>query len=97
MAGGEIGPRALGSVVGLQFHVRVGSMNGTPDRAMGSPRKAPPAQLRSVAWNEDVGDSELDVPGTPRTPRTSTTPGKAVSSAMSVRPSVGEKWQGACC
>lgn len=54
-------------------------MNGTTDRAMESPRKAPPAQLRSVSWNEDVGDSELDVPGTPRTPRTSTTPGKQLT------------------
>ena len=53
-------------------------MNGTAERTIvGSPRKGAPAQLRSVSWNED-GDSELDVPGTPRTPRTSTTPGKAV-------------------
>jgi hypothetical protein len=54
-------------------------MNGTAERAIvGSPRKAAPAQLRSISWNEDGGDNELDVPGTPRTPRTSTTPGKAV-------------------
>ncbi|KAJ9597998.1 hypothetical protein L9F63_026897, partial [Diploptera punctata] len=45
-------------------------MNGTTSTS--SPRKPPPAQLRSVSWSED---SELDVPGTPRTPRTSTTPG----------------------
>lgn len=57
-------------------------MNGTAERAIvGSPRKAAPAQLRSVSWNED-GDSELDVPGTPRTPRTSTTPGKATRTVL---------------
>lgn len=26
-------------------------------------------------WNENTGESELEVVGTPRTPRTSTTPG----------------------
>ncbi|XP_046433401.1 GTP cyclohydrolase 1 isoform X1 [Neodiprion pinetum] len=34
-----------------------------------------PGPLRTVSWNENVEDSELDIPGTPRTPRTSTTPG----------------------
>lgn len=34
-----------------------------------------PAPLRTVSWNEAVEESELDIPGTPRTPRTSTTPG----------------------
>ena len=34
-----------------------------------------PGPLRNVSWSENVEDSELDIPGTPRTPRTSTTPG----------------------
>lgn len=31
--------------------------------------------LRTVSWNENVEESDLEIPGTPRTPRTSTTPG----------------------
>lgn len=34
-----------------------------------------PGPLRTVSWTENVEESNLDVPGTPRTPRTSTTPG----------------------
>lgn len=34
-----------------------------------------PAALRNVSWSENVEDSEIEVPGSPRTPRTSTTPG----------------------
>lgn len=34
-----------------------------------------PTPLRTVSWNENVGETDLDIPGTPRTPRTSTTPG----------------------
>lgn len=34
-----------------------------------------PGPLRNVSWSENVEASELDIPGTPRTPRTSTTPG----------------------
>ncbi|XP_012338754.2 saccharopine dehydrogenase-like oxidoreductase [Apis florea] len=34
-----------------------------------------PGPLRTVSWSENVEESNLDVPGTPRTPRTSTTPG----------------------
>lgn len=34
-----------------------------------------PGPLRNVSWSENVETSELDIPGTPRTPRTSTTPG----------------------
>lgn len=37
-------------------------------------KKGPPAKLRSVSWQENIED-DLEVPGTPRTPRTSTTPG----------------------
>lgn len=34
-----------------------------------------PGPLRAVSWSESVEECNLDVPGTPRTPRTSTTPG----------------------
>lgn len=34
-----------------------------------------PGPLRSVTWSENVDETELEIPGTPRTPRTSTTPG----------------------
>lgn len=34
-----------------------------------------PRPLRTVSWSESVEETELDIPGTPRTPRTSTTPG----------------------
>lgn len=34
-----------------------------------------PVPLRTVSWSENVEEAELDIPGTPRTPRTSTTPG----------------------
>lgn len=34
-----------------------------------------PAPLRTVSWSENVEETDLDIPGTPRTPRTSTTPG----------------------
>lgn len=34
-----------------------------------------PGPLRTVSWSENVEETELDIPGTPRTPRTSTTPG----------------------
>ncbi|XP_071449905.1 GTP cyclohydrolase 1-like isoform X1 [Hetaerina americana] len=32
-------------------------------------------QGRTVSWSESIDESELEVPGTPHTPRTSTTPG----------------------
>lgn len=34
-----------------------------------------PGPLRTVSWSENVEETDLDIPGTPRTPRTSTTPG----------------------
>ena len=46
--------------------------DGEDDRAMVIKKPAP---LRTVSWLDNVEDSNLDVPGTPRTPRTSTTPG----------------------
>lgn len=33
-----------------------------------------PGPLRT--WNENTAESDLEVPGTPRTPRTSKTPGR---------------------
>lgn len=46
--------------------------DGEDDRAMVIKKPGP---LRTVSWSENVEESNLDVPGTPRTPRTSTTPG----------------------
>ncbi|XP_033210501.1 GTP cyclohydrolase 1 [Belonocnema kinseyi] len=46
---------------------------GGKDESTGVIKK--PAALRNVSWSENMEDSEIDVPGTPRTPRTSTTPG----------------------
>lgn len=34
-----------------------------------------PGPLRTVSWNETVSEGDFEIPGTPRTPRTSTTPG----------------------
>ncbi|KAH0948727.1 hypothetical protein HN011_010174 [Eciton burchellii] len=34
-----------------------------------------PVSLRTVSWSENIEETELDIPGTPRTPRTSTTKG----------------------
>lgn len=34
-----------------------------------------PGPLRNVTWSENVDETDLEVPGTPRTPRTSKTPG----------------------
>lgn len=31
---------------------------------------------KQTSWQEDITENDIDVPGTPRTPRTSTTPGK---------------------
>lgn len=41
-----------------------------------------PGPLRTVSWNENVGETDLDIPGTPRTPRTSTTPGRTKLSKL---------------
>lgn len=30
---------------------------------------------RTISWQEEAQETEIDVPGTPKTPRTSTTPG----------------------
>lgn len=32
-------------------------------------------ELRTVSWSESLDENELNVPGTPKGPRTSTTPG----------------------
>ena len=37
-----------------------------------------PLPLRAVSWSDNIEETDLDVPGTPRTPRTSTTKGTAV-------------------
>jgi len=37
-----------------------------------------PLPLRAVSWSDNIEDTDLDVPGTPRTPRTSTTKGIVV-------------------
>lgn len=34
-----------------------------------------PLPLKTVSWSDSIEESDLDVPGTPRTPRTSTTKG----------------------
>lgn len=39
-----------------------------------APRKIPPP-VRTISWSDNVSQEELEIPGTPRTPRTSTTPG----------------------
>lgn len=49
-------------------------MNGSAVEVESEVRKCPPVKLRTVSWQEDV-DTDLEIPGTPRTPRTSTTPG----------------------
>lgn len=54
----------------------ISAMNGKVDNhAVSLPRKIPPP-VRTISWSENVSQEDLDVPGTPRTPRTSTTPGK---------------------
>lgn len=35
-------------------------------------------RLRTVSWQEEVGEADLEIPGTPKTPRTSTTPGRCL-------------------
>ncbi|XP_034936717.1 saccharopine dehydrogenase-like oxidoreductase [Chelonus insularis] len=50
------------------------NMNGTATIIKEDSLKKPPS-LRTVTWSESVDETDLDVPGTPRTPRTSTTPG----------------------
>lgn len=51
-------------------------MNGkVENHAVSLPKKVPPP-VRTVSWSENVSQEDLDVPGTPRTPRTSTTPGE---------------------
>jgi len=40
------------------------------------------ADLRTVSWSESLDESELDVPGTPRGPRTTTTPGTIPSTTL---------------
>lgn len=34
-----------------------------------------PLPLKTISWSDNIEESDLDVPGTPRTPRTSTTKG----------------------
>lgn len=40
-----------------------------------------PLPLRTVSWSDNIEESDLDVPGTPRTPRTSTTKGIAIRNS----------------
>lgn len=44
-------------------------MNGTTEI------KDRPPRLRTVSWQEELSENDNDVPGTPKGPRTSTTPG----------------------
>lgn len=37
-----------------------------------------PLSVRTISWSESMNQDDLEVPGTPRTPRTSTTPGKFI-------------------
>jgi hypothetical protein len=37
---------------------------------------------KSITWHDNIDDSELDVPGTPRTSRTSTTAGRLLQKRM---------------
>lgn len=37
-----------------------------------------PLPLRTVSWSDNIEETDLDVPGTPRTPRTSTTKGTVI-------------------
>lgn len=46
--------------------------DGEDDRAMMIKKPGP---MRTVSWTENVEESSLDVPGTLKSPRTSTTPG----------------------
>ncbi|BES88608.1 GTP cyclohydrolase i [Nesidiocoris tenuis] len=34
-----------------------------------------PGRIRTVSWQEEISENEINVPGSPKTPRTSTTPG----------------------
>lgn len=63
---------------------RASIMNGTTSQCAGKSiaeeekRSQPlvrPAPLRTVSWNETVAAGDFEIPGTPKTPRTSTTPG----------------------
>ncbi|KAK6618950.1 hypothetical protein RUM44_003331 [Polyplax serrata] len=47
---------------------------GSETRATSKARKIP-LSIRTIHWSESMNQDDLDVPGTPRTPRTSTTPG----------------------
>lgn len=45
------------------------------DSALVKMKKIPPP-LRTISWSENVSHEDLEIPGTPKTPRTSTTPGE---------------------
>ncbi|XP_014247860.1 GTP cyclohydrolase 1 isoform X1 [Cimex lectularius] len=46
-------------------------MNGTQGKEV----QLRPPRLRTVSWQEEITEGDNDAPGTPKTPRTSTTPG----------------------
>ncbi|KAL1123818.1 hypothetical protein AAG570_001589 [Ranatra chinensis] len=39
--------------------------------------KPRPPRIRTVSWQEEVAECDIEAPGTPKTPRTSTTPALA--------------------
>jgi GTP cyclohydrolase IA len=39
-------------------------------------------ELRTVSWSESLDEGDLEVPGTPKGPRTSTTPGTELSVTL---------------
>ena len=59
-------------------------MNGTTSKCAAivedetksqKPQQQRPGPLRTVSWNETIAEGDFEIPGTPKTPRTSTTPG----------------------
>ncbi|CAD6201362.1 GSCOCG00000165001-RA-CDS [Cotesia congregata] len=55
--------------------ISVNLANGEKENDKGSKNCKKPGPLRNVTWSENVDETDLEVPGTPRTPRTSKTPG----------------------
>lgn len=54
---------------------------GNENHAISKARKIP-FSLRSLHWSESMNHEDIDVPNSPRTPRTSTTPGKSFFTAL---------------
>lgn len=59
--------------------------NGDACQCVERPRpKLAPLTTRTVSWSENTND-DIEIPGTPKTPRTSTTPGNNVHSIFIIQ------------